>query len=44
VEYVKKLEGIEVETVQVPYTYCFFINQFAHESYHQAEETTEPTE
>ena len=44
VEYVKKLEGIEVETVQVPYTYCFFINQFAHESYHQAEEATEPTE
>ena len=44
VEYVKKLAGIEVETVQVPYTYCFFINQFAHESYHQAEEATEPTE
>lgn len=34
VEYVKKLGNIQVETVQVPYTCCFFINQFPHASYH----------
>lgn len=46
--YIAELEGMEVTEVEVPYTRCFYINQYDHESYialQQAEEeTTAPTE
>ena len=43
----KQIEGMKVTEVNVPYTRCFFINQFAHESgvaKRAAEVTAEPTE
>lgn len=47
-DYIGNLEGICVEKVEIPYTRCFFVNQYDHESYialQQAEEeTTAPTE
>lgn len=47
-DYIGNLEGICVEKVEIPYTRCFFINQYPHESYialQQAEEeTAAPTE
>ena len=38
-----ELEGIRAEKVQIPYTRCFFINQYPHES-HYRQETAESTE
>ena len=47
-DYIAGLEGMAVEKVEIPYTRCFFINQYPHESYialQQAEEeNAEPTE
>ena len=47
-DYIANLEGMNVEKVEIPYTRCFFVNQYDHESYialQQAEEeTTAPTE
>ena len=40
--YIENLEDMEVNRVSVPYTRCFFINQYPHESFHDQEE--EPTE
>ena len=37
-------DGMTVKTMQIPYLRCLYINQFPHESYHQPEEPTEPTE
>ena len=45
--YIEKLEGMHVEKVEIPYTRCFFVNQYDHESYialQAEEETTAPTE
>lgn len=46
--YIAELEGMNVTKVEIPYTRCFFIDQYDHESYialHQAEEeTTAPTQ
>ena len=43
----KQVEGMKVTEVKVPYTRCFFINQFDHESgvaKRAAAAATEPTE
>lgn len=42
--YIEGLEDMNVTSVNISYTRCFFINQYPHQSYHQAEEPTEPTE
>ena len=39
---IEQIEGMGAEKVQIPYTRCFFINQYPHESFHAAQETTEP--
>ncbi len=39
--YIATLEEMEVIPVQIPYTRCFFINQYPHASYHTQEEVTE---
>lgn len=41
--YMEGLEDMTVTKVAIPYTRCFFINQFPHDSYHR-QESTEPTE
>ena len=44
---IEQVEGMTVKPVEIPYTRCFFINQFDHESYialQEAEKATEPTE
>jgi len=44
---IEQVEGMTVTEVEIPYTRCFFINQFDHESYialQEAEKATEPTE
>ena len=41
---IEKLEGIQTISVKIPYTRCFFINQYPHESYHTPAEPTESTE
>lgn len=44
---VEKLEGMTVTEVDITYTRCFFVNQFAHESHvaiFHSVESTEPTE
>ena len=38
------MEGMNVTKVSIPYTRCFFINQYPHESYYLEPEATEPTE
>ena len=42
--YMMGLEDMEVMSVEHGCTLCFFINQYPHESYFAAEESTEPTE
>jgi len=45
--YVAQLEGMEVTEVEIPYTRCFYVNQYPHESYialQNAQEETEPTQ
>jgi len=46
--YIENLEGMNVAKVEIPYTRCFFINQYDHESrialQMAEEETTAPTE
>lgn len=46
--YIESLEGMYISEIEIPYTRCFFINQYPHESYiaqqNAAEETTIPTE
>lgn len=37
-------EGMKVQKVQIPYTRCFFVNKYPHESYHLQLEAAEPTE
>ena len=39
---IEQIEGMGAEKVQIPYTRCFFINQYPHESFRAAQETTEP--
>lgn len=42
--YIEGLEDMNVTRVDISYIRCFFINQYPHQSCHQAEEPTEPTE
>ena len=41
---IAEIEGIQARKVQIPYTRCFFINKYPHESYHLQQEAAEPTE
>lgn len=42
--YIGELVGMQVISIEIPYTRCFFINQYPHESYHTRPESAEPTE
>ena len=42
--YIEGLADMLVLSIGIPYTRCFFINQYPHGSYHDQQGTTEPTE